>query len=142
VSACVFCQVARGELPGHIVHRDDDVIAFLDRSPLLHGHTLVLPVRHVETLDDLPDELVAPLFGAVRRMSVAVQRALGAEGSFVGTNTRISQSVAHVHVHVVPRRKGDGLFSNRLIWQRRTYESDAHAAEIATKIREAYAGAE
>jgi histidine triad (HIT) family protein len=141
VPACVFCQIARGELPGHVVHRDGDVVAFLDRSPLLHGHTLIIPVRHVETLDDLPDDLVAPLFTAVRRMSIAVQRALGAEGSFVGTNTRISQSVAHLHVHVVPRRKGDGLFSNRLIWQRNKYESEAHAAEIATKIREAYVAA-
>jgi histidine triad (HIT) family protein len=137
----VFCQVARGELPGHIVHRDEDVVAFLDRSPLLHGHTLVLPMRHVETLDDLPDELIAPVFAAVRRMSIAVQRALEAEGSFVGTNTRISQSVAHLHVHVVPRRKGDGLFANRLVWQRKAYESQAQAAEIATKIRDAYAAA-
>lgn len=97
-----------------------------------------MPVRHVETLDDLPDDLVAPLFGAVRRASAAVQRALGAEGSFVATNTRISQSVPHVHVHVVPRRKGDGLFSTRLVWQRQKYESETQMAEIAALIREAY----
>jgi histidine triad (HIT) family protein len=137
---CTFCQIAKGELPAHIVHRDESVIAFLDRAPLLPGHVLVMPVTHVETLDDLPDDLLAPLLGAVRRTSIAVQKALRAEGSFVATNTRVSQSVPHLHVHVVPRNKGDGLFSTRLIWQRKKYESDSEMAEIATKIRTAYAG--
>jgi len=135
---CAFCQVVSGETPAHIVHRDEDVVAFLDRAPLARGHVLVMPARHVETLDALPDDLVAPLFAAVRGMSVAVQRALGAEGSFVATNTRISQSVPHVHVHVVPRRKGDGLFSTKLIWRREKYPSEAEAAETARKIRAAY----
>ena len=136
---CTFCQIASGELPAQIVYRDEDVVAFLDRAPLLHGHVLVMTQRHVETLDDLPDDLLAPVFGAVRRTSVAVQKALRAEGSFVATNTRISQSIPHLHVHVVPRNKGDGLFSTRLIWQRKKYETDAEMAEIATKIRTAYA---
>jgi histidine triad (HIT) family protein len=139
---CTFCQIANGELPAHVVYRDDAVIAFLDRAPLLHGHVLVMPTAHVETFDDLPDELVTPVFGAVRRTSIAVQKALKAEGSFVATNTRISQSVPHLHVHVVPRNKGDGLFSTRLIWQRKKYETDSEMAEIATKIRTAYAHAE
>jgi histidine triad (HIT) family protein len=134
----VFCQVAKGELPAHIVHRDGDVIAFLDRAPLLPGHVLLMPVQHVETLDDLPDNLLSPVFAAIRRTSIAVQRALRAEGSFVATNTRVSQSVPHFHVHVVPRNKGDGLFSTRLIWQRKKYESEAQAAEVAAKIRAAY----
>jgi histidine triad (HIT) family protein len=137
---CTFCQIAKGELPAHIVHRDESVIAFLDRAPLLPGHVLVMPAKHVETLDDLPDELLAPVFAAVRRASIAVQKALRAEGSFVATNTRVSQSVPHLHVHVVPRNKGDGLFSTRLIWQRKKYETDSEMAEIATKIRTAYAG--
>ena len=137
---CTFCQIASGELPAQIVHRNDDVIAFLDRAPLLHGHVLVMPTRHVETLDDLPDDLLAPFFGAVRQTSIAVQKALRAEGSFVATNTRVSQSVPHLHVHVVPRNKGDGLFSTKLIWQRKKYETDSEMAEIATKIRTAYAG--
>ena len=137
---CTFCQIASGELPAQIVHRNDDVIAFLDRAPLLHGHVLVMPTRHVETLDDLPDDLLAPVFGAVRQTSIAVQKALRAEGSFVATNTRVSQSVPHVHIHVVPRNKGDGLFSTKLIWQRKKYETDSEMAEIATKIRSAYAG--
>ena len=139
---CTFCQIANGELPAQVVYRDDKVIAFLDRAPLLHGHVLVMPTAHVETLDDLPDELLTPVFGAVRRTSIAVQRALKAEGSFVATNTRISQSVPHLHIHVVPRNKGDGLFSTRLIWQRKKYETDAEMAEIATKIRAAYAEAQ
>ena len=134
----MFCQIVRGEVPANVIHRDEHVVAFLDQSPLLHGHTLVVTRAHIETLDDLPDALLGPLFGAARRMSIAVQRALAAEGSFVATNTRISQSVPHVHVHVVPRRKGDGLFSPRPIWRRRSYESDAQAAEIAEKIRKAY----
>jgi histidine triad (HIT) family protein len=137
---CTFCQIASGELPAHIVYRNEDVIAFLDRAPLLHGHVLVMPLRHVETLDDLPDDLLTPVFGAVRQTSIAVQKALRAEGSFVATNTRVSQSVPHLHVHVVPRNKGDGLFSTKLIWQRKKYETDAEMAEIATKIRTAYAG--
>jgi histidine triad (HIT) family protein len=135
---CVFCQLAKGELPAHIVHRGDDVIAFLDRAPLAPGHVLVMPREHVETLDELPDRLIGPLFGAVRRCSVAVQRALNAQGSFVATNTRVSQSVPHVHIHVVPRNKGDGLFSTRLIWQRHKYRSDGEMADIATKIKTAY----
>ena len=136
---CTFCQIAEGELPAHIVYRDENVVAFLDRAPLLPGHVLVMPAKHVETLDDLPDDLLAPVLGAVRRTSVAVQKVFRAEGSFVATNTRVSQSVAHLHVHVVPRNKGDGLFSTRLIWQRKKYETDSEMAEIATKIRTAYA---
>lgn len=136
---CTFCQIANGELPAHIVHRDEDAIAFLDRAPLLPGHVLVMPAQHVVTLDDLPDGLLAPLLAAVRSASIAVQKALRAEGSFVATNTRVSQSVPHLHVHVVPRNKGDGLFSTRLIWQRKKYETDSEMAEIATKIRTAYA---
>src|SRR6266702_4290338 len=135
---CLFCQIAKGELPAHVVLRDENVVAFLDRAPLLPGHVLVMPVPHVETLDDLPDSLLAPVFAAVRRTSVAVQKALAAEGSFVATNTRVSQSVSHLHVHVVPRNKGDGLFSTRLIWQRKKYENDSEMADLATKIKTAY----
>jgi histidine triad (HIT) family protein len=136
-AACVFCRIASGELPGSVVHRDERVVAFLDRSPLFLGHTLVVPVDHVETLDDLAHDLIEPLFEVVRRTSIAVQRALGADGSFVAVNTRVSQSVPHLHVHVVPRKEGDGLFSPRPIWKRRSYASDAEAAEYAGRIRAA-----
>ena len=137
--SCVFCRVAEGELPGNIVHRDERVLAFLDASPLMLGHVLVVPVAHVDTLDDLPAELVGPLFEVVQRMSIAVQQALGAGGSFVAINTRMSQSVPHLHVHVVPRQQGDGLFSPRPIWKRRSYLSEAEAAEYTQKLRVAYA---
>lgn len=136
-TACVFCRIASGELPGNVVYRDDRIVAFLDRSPLFLGHTLVVPIAHVATLDDLPTELVGPLFEVVRRTSIAVQRALGADGSFVAANTRVSQTVPHVHVHVVPRNEGDGFFSPRPIWKRRPYGSEAEAAEYAGRIRTA-----
>ena len=136
-AGCVFCRIASGELPGNVVHRDARVVAFLDASPLFLGHTLVVPIDHVATLDDLPAELVAPLFDVVRRVSVAVQQALDADGSFVAVNTRVSQSVPHVHVHVVPRTEGDGFFSPRPIWKRRSYGSAAEAADHAARIRAA-----
>ena len=137
--SCVFCRVAAGELPGNIVHRDQRVLAFLDASPLMLGHVLVVPIAHADTLDDLGPELIGPLFAVVQRMSIAVQQALDAGGSFIAINTRTSQSVPHVHVHVVPRNEGDGLFSPRPIWKRRTYASDDQAAEYAQKLRIAYA---
>ena len=136
-ASCVFCRIASGELPGNIVYHDARVVAFLDASPLFLGHTLVVPIDHVATLDDLPPDLIGPLFEVVRRTSVAVQQALGADGSFVATNTRISQSVPHVHVHVVPRKEGDGFFSPRPIWRRQSYRSPADAADHASRIRTA-----
>lgn len=138
-SVCIFCRIAAGDLPGNVVHRDERVLAFLDASPLMLGHVLVVPVAHVDTLDDLPAELVVPLFEVVQRMSIAVQQALGAGGSFVAINTRMSQSVPHLHVHVVPRQQGDGLFSPRPIWKRRSYLDEAEAAEYTQKLQVAYA---
>ena len=131
---CIFCSLIAGaELQS--VYRDDRTVAFLDHAPVIPGHTLVLPTAHYDTLDDVPDEALAPLFRVVRRVSIAQQNALGAEGSLTLANTRISQSVPHVHVHVVPRRKGDSLFSpGRTFWMRRQYK-DGEAAEIAEKLR-------
>ena len=114
-------------------------MAFLDRAPLVAGHTLVIPRRHIETLEDVPAELLAPFFGFVQRLSRAFGPALGAEGSLVAINTRISQSVPHVHAHVVPRRKGDRLFSpgtGPMLWVRRGYK-EGEAQEIAAKLRAA-----
>ena len=131
---CAFCAVVAGA-EHHAVYRDADVVAFLDRAPLIHGHTLVVPTAHHDTLDDLPDEALASLFRVVRRVSVAQQRALGAEGTLTLSNTRVSQSVPHVHVHVVPRRKGDRLFSpGTTLWMRRAY-GPGEAEEIAGKLR-------
>lgn len=114
-------------------------MAFLDRAPLVPGHTLVISREHIETFEDIPENLLAPLFGAVQRVSRAFAPALGAEGSLVAINTRISQSVPHMHAHVVPRRKGDRLFSpgtGPMLWIRRGYK-DGEAQEIAAKLRAA-----
>ena len=136
---CIFCSLIAGaELDS--VYRDADTVAFLDHAPVIPGHTLVVPAVHYDTLDDLPDDALVPLFRVVRRVSIAQQQALGAEGSLTLANTRISQSVAHVHVHVVPRRKGDSLFSpGRTFWMRRHYK-EGEAAEIAEKLRAGLAG--
>lgn len=134
---CAFCTIARGG-DAHRVYEDDRLIAFLDHAPLIKGHVLVMPRDHVETLDDLPDALIAPLFTVVRNIGAAFPRALGADGSFTAINTRVSQSVPHVHVHVVPRRNGDGLFRAGMVWVRKRY-SDGEAAQLATRLREAIA---
>ena len=134
----MFCAVVGGA--EHLsVYRDEHVVAFLDHAPVFPGHTLVVPARHYDTLDDVPASDIAPLFLLARRLSVAFRTALAADGSFVAVNTRISQSVPHVHVHVVPRRKGDGLFSpGRGMWIRRRYSS-GEAEQIAAKLRSALA---
>jgi histidine triad (HIT) family protein len=138
VRPCAFCAIARGEDSGHVIHRDERVVAFLDRAPLIPGHTLVVPREHSDTLDDLPEALIAPLFGAVRMISRAQQRALRADGTFTAINTRVSQSVPHVHVHVVPRREGDGLFRAGMVWARKRY-APGEADQIAAKLRGALA---
>jgi len=135
---CIFCAVIAGA-ESHAIYRDERTVAFLDHAPVIPGHTLVVPTIHYDTLDDLPDGALMPLFSVVRRVSIAQQSALGAEGSLTLANTRISQSVPHVHVHVVPRRKGDRLFSpGQTFWMRRQYK-DGEAAEIAEKLRAALA---
>ncbi|HVL32946.1 MAG TPA: HIT family protein [Actinomycetota bacterium] len=133
--ACVFCSIAQGDARAAVVYEDDSFVAFLDHRPVFHGHTLVVPRAHADTLLDCPPELLAPLFELVRRVAGAVETGLGAGGSFVAINNRISQSVPHLHVHVVPRTKGDGL--RGFFWPRTKYE-DAGAMEAA---RAAIAGA-
>jgi len=134
-AGCPFCRIVAGQAPAHVVWRDDRVVAFLDRRPLLPGHVLVVPVVHRTTLFDVPTEDLGPLLQVVQRLGVAVERATGAEGVFVGINNRVSQSVPHLHVHVVPRRKGDGL--RGFFWPRRPYRDEAHAAEVCAAIRAA-----
>ena len=134
----MFCAVVGGG-EHHAIFRDERVVAFLDHAPVFPGHTLVVPARHYETIEDLPEDEVAPLFLLARRLSIAFRSALGADGSFIAVNTRISQSVPHVHLHVVPRRKGDGLFSpGKGMWIRRRY-ADGEAVRIAAKLRSALA---
>ena len=132
---CVFCAIARGELDAHVVFEDDVSLAFLDNRPLFAGHTLLIPRDHHETLSDLPSELVEPLFANAQLLSRAIPEAMGAQGSFVANNNVVSQSVPHLHVHVVPRVKKDGL--RGFFWPRTKYESDEHAAQTAAKLREA-----
>jgi histidine triad (HIT) family protein len=120
-----------------MVYEDGEVIAFLDRAPLRAGHTLVVPRTHIEALGDLRTEQVGPFFEVVQRIAVAVEGGMRAEGSFVAINIRISQSVPHLHVHVVPRTKGDGLFSKNFMWIRRPYPSEAAAVEAQQAIRAA-----
>jgi histidine triad (HIT) family protein len=131
-AACTFCRIVAGDEPAHEVLRDDVVVAFLDIRPLFAGHTLVVPRTHVVTLPDLPVASVGPLFERVHALSSAVRDATGAQGTFVAMNNQVSQSVPHLHVHVVPRTKGDGL--RGFFWPRTRYDDDAHAASVASAI--------
>ena len=132
-AGCKFCQIIEGEIPAHFVLDDDDVVAFLDHRPLFPGHALVLPRGHVETLADLPEDRVGPFFRQVQRVDRAVRAAMEAPGSFVAENNVVSQSVPHLHVHVVPRRPKDGL--RGFFWPRTKYAGDAQAAAVAAGIR-------
>lgn len=131
-TGCVFCAIARGELPAEVVLRTDEVCAFLDARPLFLGHVLVVPLAHVETLGELDEAKVAPLFSAVRRIARAVEHGLGADGSLVACNNRVSQSVPHLHVHVVPRRQKDGL--RGFFWPRHKYASEEERRDYAARI--------
>jgi histidine triad (HIT) family protein len=130
--ACTFCAIAAGDLDAEIVVETEHTVSFLDKSPLFKGHTLVVPRQHVVTLRDLPDELVVPYFTELRRITAAVQDGCGADGSFVAENNVVSQSVAHLHFHVVPRVRKDGL--RGFFWPRQRY-ADGEAAEYAARIR-------
>jgi histidine triad (HIT) family protein len=132
VKGCVFCSIVAGDSPAAKVHEDERTLAFLDMRPLFHGHTLLVPRRHHETLTDLPDEEVGPFFSTAQALARCVQSAMGATGTFVAMNNTVSQSVPHLHVHVVPRRPKDGL--KGFFWPRTTYESSAEMQEVADAI--------
>jgi len=132
---CVFCDIVSGKVPAEIVWRSEDALAFLDHRPLFPGHILLVPAGHIPTLADLPAGQVGPLFQAVQKLEVAVERALRAEGTFIAVNNRVSQSVPHLHIHIVPRRKGDGL--KGFFWPRHGYDSEDHLRETADRIRRA-----
>jgi histidine triad (HIT) family protein len=132
-STCVFCSIVTGASAAFVVLDEPRVMAFLDIRPLFPGHVLLVPKAHVQTLADLPEDMIVPLFSAAQRLSRAVEAAMEAEGTFVAMNNRVSQSVPHLHVHVVPRTKGDGL--RGFFWPRTTYDDDAHAADTAARIR-------
>lgn len=132
---CRFCRIVSGEESGHLVLEDERSVAFLDNRPLFYGHTLLVPRPHHEALSDLPDELVGPLFASARLLSRAVPEAMGKPGSFVALNNVVSQSVPHLHIHVVPRKPKDGL--RGFFWPRTKYDSDDQMREVATRIRAA-----
>jgi histidine triad (HIT) family protein len=132
---CTFCKIIRGETTSYMVFEDDVSLAFLDHRPLLPGHCLLVPKAHYEALGDLPAAPIAPFFTAVQRLARAVERGMEADGSFVAINNRISQSVPHLHVHVVPRWKKDGLFARGFIWKRQPYENSEAIAAVQHAIQ-------
>lgn len=133
MTACVFCDIVAGRVEAAVVLDEPEVLAFLDVKPVFAGHVLVVPREHHETLPELPGRLLPTLFDAVQRLSAAVPLALGAQGTFVAANNRVSQSVPHLHVHVVPRTKGDGL--RGFFWPRTRYESSEVLEATASAIR-------
>jgi histidine triad (HIT) family protein len=136
-NSCPFCAIVGGAEPSHVVYEDARTLAFLDNRPLFPGHSLLVTREHYETLGDLPDELVGPLFSAAQTLSRAVPAAMKKPGSFVALNNVVSQSVPHIHVHVVPRKPKDGL--RGFFWPRTKYKSEKEMAEVAEKVRAAVA---
>lgn len=134
-NSCVFCQIIEGDLAGSVVFEDDISVAILDHRPLFPGHTLLLPRVHYETLADLPKTKIAQFFENVQLLAKAVEIAMAAEGSFVALNNRVSQSVAHLHVHIVPRRRKDGL--KGFFWPRNKYQDDEHMKKTRILIKQA-----
>jgi histidine triad (HIT) family protein len=125
---CVFCRIAARQEEAKIVFEDAISVAFLDTRPLFHGHILLVSKQHYETLLDLPNDVVGPMFLNVQRMAATVQRVMKAEGTFVAMNNIVSQSVPHFHVHIVPRNRKDGL--RGFFWPRRSYASEQESAAV------------
>ena len=135
--SCLFCGIVNGEVDASVVFDDDISMAFLDHRPLFPGHCLLVPKHHFETLNDLPSDLVGIFFKNVQLLARAIEVALEAEGSFVAMNNRVSQSVPHLHVHIVPRRKKDGL--KGFFWPRNKYANEAKVLEVQQAIQSAIA---
>ncbi|HTN43261.1 MAG TPA: HIT family protein [Nitrospiria bacterium] len=132
---CAFCRIIRGETTCHRVFEDGLSLAFLDHRPLLRGHCLLIPKEHYERLEDLPNDRIGPFFKNVQLLARAVEKALNAEGSFVAINTRVSQSIPHLHVHIAPRWRNDGLFSKILVWRRSPYKDRSSIVEARDSIQ-------
>jgi histidine triad (HIT) family protein len=130
----IFCDIAAGAVPAYTVFESDTLVAFLDHRPLMPGHVLVVPRTHYAVLADLPPSDVGPFFVVVQHLASAVEKAMQADGAFVAINIKISQSVPHLHVHVVPRRKGDGLFGKTFQWTRHPYPNEAAMRETQHAI--------
>jgi histidine triad (HIT) family protein len=134
---CAFCRIISGEIESHLVFEDAVSLAFLDHRPLFPGHSLLVPKNHYETLNDLPAELIEPLFTNARLMARAVEQAMGTEGTFIAINNRISQGVPHLHIHIVPRRKKEGL--KGFFWPRNPYKDEAELLKTRKAIQKAVA---
>ena len=134
---CIFCGIVRGDVEASVVWEGEEAIAFLDHRPLFPGHVLLVPREHRETLVDLPPGQVGPFFTQAQRIAAVVERLPGAQGTFVAINNRVSQSVPHLHLHVVPRRKGDGL--KGFFWPRHPSRDDAEREAVAQVLRQALA---
>lgn len=132
---CVFCKIVRGEIAAEKVYEDERFVVFLDSRPLFAGHCLVSPKQHMETLMDVPEDLLQPLFRNAQLIAHAVEAGLGADGSFVAINNKISQSVPHLHVHVIPRRQKDGM--KGFFWPRRPYKDAEEMRQTADALRQA-----
>jgi histidine triad (HIT) family protein len=132
---CRFCQIIAGDEAAHVVFEDERTLAFLDNRPLFPGHSLLVPRDHHQTLADLPGELIDPLFANARLLSAAIPKAMDKPGSFVALNNVVSQSVPHLHVHVVPRKPKDGL--RGFFWPRTKYSSEEEMRDVAERVREA-----
>jgi histidine triad (HIT) family protein len=132
VAGCIFCQIASGAVTAPLVFQDETSLAFLDHRPVFPGHTLLIPKQHYETLADLPAALIQSYFAGAQLLARGVELALQADGTFVGINNRVSQSVPHLHTHIVPRRKKDGL--RGFFWPRQPYKTPEEAEEIRKKI--------
>jgi histidine triad (HIT) family protein len=133
--SCVFCEIAAGRAAAHVVLDEPERLAILDTRPVFPGHVLLLPRRHVDTLADLAAEDVGPFFQTGQRIARAVERGMGADGTFVAINNKVSQSVPHLHLHVVPRRFKDGL--RGFFWPRTPYAGNTEAEAVAQAIRAA-----
>ena len=136
MAACVFCQIVKGELDAFEIQRDERAVVFLDKRPLFPGHCLVVPVDHHETLTDLPPAMLGPFFTVVQRMAEVVQRGMRSQGTFVAMNNTVSQSVPHLHVHVVPRNKKDGL--KGFFWPRYQYRGPEEMKQVQEALIAAY----
>jgi len=140
IKPCIFCKIINGESKGYTVFEDEVSVAFLDYRPLLHGHVLLVPKQHYETLIDLPQDLVGPLFANVQFLARVIEQGLEAGGTFVGVNNRFSQSVPHLHIHIVPRRKDDKLFTQDFSWRRQPYADEEAILRMQATITSAVAG--
>ena len=136
-NGCIFCDLLLRKTQSSVVFEDDYTFTFLDHRPLFPGHCLLIPKSHFETIEELPDNFISPVFLTVRMLSAAVRQAMSAEGTFVAANNRVSQSVAHFHVHIVPRRKGDGL--KGFFWPRRKYKDAAEVESVLKSLQAAIA---